>query len=137
MIDRHTKQRLGFALLATASVVVVLPILFVIGTIVVRGASAISLEFLTAIHESRRYFERDRPWGLPLLDQFFVGISSGKVLGALTQISPSLDMLDSDQMELLRHLLLLLSPAAILALGPMLLKIRSSSAQRQNSPGTL
>jgi hypothetical protein len=96
-----------------------------------QGEFRFALEFLTAIHESRRYFERDRPWGLPLLDHFFVGISSGKVLGALTQISPSLDMLDSDQMELLRHLLLLLSPAAILALGPMLLKIRSSSTQRQ------
>ena len=34
-------------------------------------------------------------------------------------------------MELLRQVLLMLSPAAILFLGPLLLKIRSSSAQRQ------
>ncbi len=96
-----------------------------------QGEFRFALEFLTALHESRRYFKRDRPWGLPLLDHFFVAISSAGVLGALTHITPSLDMLDSDQMELLRQVLLLLPPAAILALGPMLLKLRSSGTQRQ------
>lgn len=48
-MGRYHVQRLGFALLALASVVVVLPILFVVGTIIVRGAGAISWEFLTAM----------------------------------------------------------------------------------------
>jgi phosphate transport system permease protein len=46
---RYLIQRLGFALLALATLVVVVPILLVVGTIVVRGISAISWEFLTAM----------------------------------------------------------------------------------------
>ncbi len=43
---RYLTQRLGFVLLAAASLVVVIPILFVIITIVVRGLPAISFEFI-------------------------------------------------------------------------------------------
>jgi phosphate transport system permease protein len=46
---RYTTQRLGFALLAIAALLVVAPILLVIGTIVVRGIAAITPEFLTAM----------------------------------------------------------------------------------------
>ena len=46
---RYLIQRLGFALLALAALVVVVPILLVVGTIVVRGFRAISWEFLTAM----------------------------------------------------------------------------------------
>lgn len=48
-MDRNLVQRLGFVLLALSTLVVVVPILLVIGTIVVRGMSAISWEFLTAM----------------------------------------------------------------------------------------
>ncbi len=43
---RYAIQRFGFALLVLASLLVVIPILFVIGAIVVRGLPAISLEFI-------------------------------------------------------------------------------------------
>jgi phosphate transport system permease protein len=46
---RYRVQRAGFALLTAAALVVVLPILFVIGAIVVRGISAINWGFLTAM----------------------------------------------------------------------------------------
>ena len=46
---RHLVQPVGFAALILATLVVVVPILFVVGTIVARGASAISWEFLTAM----------------------------------------------------------------------------------------
>ncbi len=46
---RYLVQRIGFALLALAALVVVVPILLVIGTIVVRGGGAIGWEFLTAM----------------------------------------------------------------------------------------
>ncbi len=46
---RYAVQRLGFGLLILASLLVVVPILFVIGAIVVRGISAINWEFLTAM----------------------------------------------------------------------------------------
>jgi phosphate transport system permease protein len=43
---RYLIQRIGFALLVVATLVVVIPILFVIITIIVRGLPAISLEFI-------------------------------------------------------------------------------------------
>lgn len=46
-MGRFTIQRVGFAGLALVALVVVAPILFIVGVIVVRGASAISWEFLT------------------------------------------------------------------------------------------
>ena len=48
-MNRHLVQRIGFALLGLAALIVVLPILFVIGAIVARGIGAIDWEFLTAI----------------------------------------------------------------------------------------
>jgi len=46
---RYVVQRFGFALLAVAALLVVLPILYVIGSIVVRGIAAINWQFLTAM----------------------------------------------------------------------------------------
>jgi phosphate transport system permease protein len=48
-MDRYLMQRLGFVLLGLVALVVVVPILIVVGAIVVRGAGAISWEFLTAM----------------------------------------------------------------------------------------
>lgn len=48
-MNRYLMQRLGFALLSLAALVVVVPILLVIGIIVVRGVGAISWEFLVAM----------------------------------------------------------------------------------------
>jgi len=48
-MNRHLVQRLGFTLLGLCVLIVVAPILLVIGIIVVRGAGAISWEFLTAV----------------------------------------------------------------------------------------
>lgn len=46
---RYREQRLGFVVLVLAAIVVVAPILFLVAAIVVRGAEAISWEFLTAM----------------------------------------------------------------------------------------
>ena len=43
---RYLIQRIGFGLLIVAALLVVIPILLVIGTIIVRGLPAISLEFI-------------------------------------------------------------------------------------------
>jgi phosphate transport system permease protein len=50
--NRALGQRLGFILLGLASLVVVAPILYVVGTIVAKGATAIDWEFLTAMPRS-------------------------------------------------------------------------------------
>ncbi len=49
MMNRHLVQRLGFILLGLISLIVVAPILFVVGSIVVRGIGAVNGEFLTAM----------------------------------------------------------------------------------------
>ena len=46
-MNRTLAQRVGFVLLGVAALIVVLPILFVIAAIVVRGIGAIDCEFLT------------------------------------------------------------------------------------------
>ncbi len=48
-MERHTVQRVGFAMLALATLLVVVPILFVIGAIVGQGIGAINWEFLSAM----------------------------------------------------------------------------------------
>jgi phosphate transport system permease protein len=48
-MNRYLAQRVGFVLLALVTLIVVVPILLVIGTIVVRGMEAISWEFLTGV----------------------------------------------------------------------------------------
>ena len=45
---RQWTQRIGFASLALATVLTVIPIVLVVGIILYRGASALNLEFLTA-----------------------------------------------------------------------------------------
>lgn len=49
MMNRYLVQRLGFALLTLVSLMVVAPILYVVGDIIVKGAGAINWEFLTAM----------------------------------------------------------------------------------------
>lgn len=51
-MKRQWIQRLGFALLTLAALVVVAPILLVIGSVVVQGVGAISWEFLTTMPRS-------------------------------------------------------------------------------------
>ncbi|MBC7249741.1 MAG: phosphate ABC transporter permease PstA [Anaerolineae bacterium] len=48
-MNRYLTQRIGFALLTLATLIVVVPILFVVVTIVVRGIGAISWEFISAM----------------------------------------------------------------------------------------
>ncbi len=48
-MSRHLRQQLGFALLSLATIIVVLPILWLAGYIAVQGAPAISSEFITAM----------------------------------------------------------------------------------------
>jgi phosphate transport system permease protein len=48
-MNRFLVQRIGFILLGLIALVVVIPILFIIGSIVVQGMGAINWEFLTAM----------------------------------------------------------------------------------------
>ncbi|MCJ7739061.1 MAG: phosphate ABC transporter permease PstA [Anaerolineae bacterium] len=48
-MDRHLVQRVGYAVLGLVALTVVVPILVVVGSVIARGARAISWEFITAM----------------------------------------------------------------------------------------
>ena len=48
-MDRHLVQRVGYAALGLVALIVVVPILVVVGSVIARGARAISWEFITAM----------------------------------------------------------------------------------------
>ncbi len=48
-MDHYTTERIGFAVLTLAALIVIIPILWVIVTIVAQGSSVIDWEFLTAM----------------------------------------------------------------------------------------
>lgn len=48
-MSRHLQEKVGFLVLGLAALAVVLPIVFVVGVVVVRGAAGISWEFLTGM----------------------------------------------------------------------------------------
>jgi HEAT repeat protein len=87
-------------------------------------------KFLSTLHHTRRIYGTEKPWAVPLLDNFFKAISSPEILGALSETWAKMDILDKERIGLLRRVLLLLPPDANTALAPMILKIRSSSVQR-------
>lgn len=96
-----------------------------------QGEFRFAFKLLSGLNEIRRSCKIESHWALPLLDNFFKAISRPKALGVLNQVWPTLDILDSDRMRVFRHVLVLLPPEAILALGPMLLEIHSPQIQRQ------
>ncbi len=89
-----------------------------------------ALTVLEGLHEIGESCKTHRPWAIPVLERFFKEISGYKVLGVLNQVWPVLDILDSHR-QLLRQVLLLLSPEAILALAPMSLEVSSVRIQRE------
>jgi hypothetical protein len=96
-----------------------------------QGEFRFGFKLLTELRAIRSTCKKDRPWAVVLLDHFFMKISSPRILGVLSQVLPSLDELDSDRMKLLQQCLVLLPSEAILALGPMILEMRSSGMQQQ------
>ncbi|MFH1243277.1 MAG: HEAT repeat domain-containing protein [Pseudomonadota bacterium] len=89
-----------------------------------------ALTLLEGLHEIDDSCKTHRPWAIPILDRFFTEVSGYKVLNVLNQVWPVLEILDSHR-HLLRQVLLLLSPEAILALAPMSLEVSSVRIQRE------
>jgi HEAT repeat protein len=88
-------------------------------------------KFLSSLHHKRQIYGTEKPWAVPLLDNFFKAISSTEILGSLSETWAKMDLLDQERVGLLRRVLLLLPPEANTALAPMILKIRSLSVQRR------
>ena len=87
------------------------------------------LKLLKEVHEIHEFSKTNRAWAIPMLDNFFREASGYQVLNALHEVWPVLEILGSHRL-LLKRLLLLLSPEAVLAIGPMSLEVSSPSIQR-------
>lgn len=90
----------------------------------------VALKLLEGLHEIYESCKTNRTWAIPIFDNFFKEISTSRVLNVLHQVWPVLEILDSHRL-LLRQILLLLSPEAILAIGFMSLEVSSPRIQRE------
>ena len=90
----------------------------------------VALKLLEDLHEIHDSCKTNRVWAIPRLEQFFKEVSGYQVLSVLQEVWPVLEILDSHRV-LLRRILLLLSPEAILTIGPLSLEVSSPRVQRE------
>ena len=86
----------------------------------------VSFAVLTRLHQIRQICEDFRPWVLPLVDGFLERASNAEFLETLND---SWENLNESQLKMAGKTLFLLSPQAIRALAPMLLKAPSPAVQ--------
>jgi HEAT repeat protein len=89
-------------------------------------ALALLRKMYALFHESKS----DKPWTIPILEDFFREISGPKILNVLFPVLSVLDELDKTQVKLLAKFLVSLHPQAIKPLGLMVPQIASSRVQR-------
>ena len=93
-----------------------------------QGKFKYACKLLGSLRKIHRFCETKKPWAAPLLEHFFMSISSPGFLRVLLRIKPNID---PNQLKLFRKTLLFFPPEAILALGPILLKVRSPNIEYQ------
>ena len=86
-----------------------------------------ALKILKSLHYVRKTCETETTWALPLIDNFFLSASSAKSLRPLQ--TAWLDM-DTEEIEQIKQILVLLQPEAIQTLGGMLLETSSLGLQK-------
>ena len=89
----------------------------------------VGLKLLKEVHEIYEFSKTNRVWAIPMLDNFLREASGYQVLNVLQEVWPVLEILGSHRL-LLKRILLLLPPEAILAIGPMSLEVSSPTIQR-------
>jgi len=95
-----------------------------------QGEFRSALDFLESLKKTCQSCKIEKPWAQPLLGQFFINISDAQVIGVLEQVLPTLDKHHTDRIKVFRQLTLHFPPAAITALGPMLLQKLSVPIER-------
>ncbi len=97
---------------------------------IIQAEFQLVFKLLKNLHELKLSYKTDRPWAIPLIDNFINHISDPDVLSILRQVQPGPDEWDSKQIKVFCQILLFLSPDAIYTLVPLLLRISSSRIQR-------
>ncbi len=95
-----------------------------------RGEFRSAGRFLANLGRIRQQYDITHHWALPYLDDFLLVVSSPKDLSALLRSLLKFNERDTETLRDLNYLLVRLSPEGILALGQMLLKIRSGPVRR-------
>ncbi|GBC63396.1 hypothetical protein DENIS_4390 [Desulfonema ishimotonii] len=83
-----------------------------------QGEFDLALCLLRRLHRIRRLYGNRSAWAVPMLEHFFSLISTPPYLGVFGQAN--LELLDDNQLRIIRTLLCLLPPEAIRTLAPML-----------------
>jgi hypothetical protein len=96
-----------------------------------RGRFRYALRLLRGLKEFGVAHGIEKPWILPILEDFFRTIATPSVLGVLSAVWRTLDTQNLDRIRSLCQVLLHLPPEAILSLAPMLPQIPSAALQRQ------
>jgi hypothetical protein len=96
-----------------------------------KGDFQFAFRLVSGLRRIQHGSKNQQVWAMGYLDQFFLEISSLKVLEVVPEDFRSLDMLDSDNLKQLGQFFLLLHPSSILVLGPLLSKTQSLKIQHQ------
>ena len=86
---------------------------------------------LKALHKIRVASKTEKPWAVPIFNNFIKSISESQDLSFLSKVLSSLDKADLNRFKLIRQILVLLHPNVILAIAPILSHIRSRIVQQQ------
>ena len=97
---------------------------------IAKGDFQAASKLLNSMREIYRSYKIERFWAFPLLEDFFIMISSPQVLSALSEVWQKIDAKGPDIIKEMRQMLLLLSPQAILTLVLMLLEAPSSTIHK-------
>lgn len=95
-----------------------------------HGEFELVFKLLKNLHELKLSYKSDKPWAIPMLDNFLNDISAPDILGVLQHIQPGPDDWDSKRVKVFCQILLFLSPDAVITLVPILLRVSSSRIQR-------
>ena len=89
------------------------------------------LKTLKALHKIRVASKTEKPWAVPIFNNFLKSISEPQYLSFLSKVLSSFDKADLTRFKLIRQILILLHPNVILAIAPILSHIRSRIVQQQ------
>ncbi len=93
----------------------------------VRKDFDVTLKVLNNLHYVRKTCAAETTWALPIIDNFFLTASSSQ---SLRPLLAAWSDLDTEQVEQIKQILLLLQPEAIHSLGAMLLQTSSYRLQQ-------
>ena len=94
-----------------------------------QGELRSALYILKRLREIHRDYSKEKSWRFSLLEDFFLSIATPQILGTLEPFFSNFNSDNTDQINLIRQIFLLLPPDSIRVLGPMLLQISSREVQ--------